>query len=129
MAGRPRTSIYRVRTANLMSKPKKTLYRIFFTSQGKGYEIYARKVSQGDMYGFVEIEEIIFGEKSAIVVDPGEEALKKEFASVKRLLIPYHSVSRIDEVEKEGQARIVSLAVSHADTDVNLPVPPHKHLK
>lgn len=112
-----------------MSKQKKTVYRIFFTCQGKGYEIYARKVSQGDMYGFVEIEEIIFGEKSAIVLDPGEEALKKEFASVKRLLVPYHSVSRIDEVEKEGLPRVVSLAVSHPEADTPPPLPPHKHLK
>lgn len=112
-----------------MSKQKKTVYRIFFTSQGKGYEIYARKVSQAEMYGFVEIEEIIFGEKSAIVVDPNEEALKKEFASVKRLMIPYHSVSRIDEVEKEGQAKIISLTVSNTDVGVNLPLPPHKPTK
>ena len=112
-----------------MNKQKKTVYRIFFTSQGKGYEIYARKVSQAEMYGFVEIEDIIFGEKSAIVVDPNEEALKKEFANVKRLLIPYHSVSRIDEVEKEGQAKIVSLAASNSDVGVNLPLPPHKPIK
>jgi hypothetical protein len=112
-----------------MSKDKKTVYRIFFTSQGKGYEIYARKVNQGEMYGFVEIEEIVFGEKSAIVVDPNEDALKKEFSGVKRLLIPYHSVSRIDEVEKEGQAKIVSLAVSNADLGGNLALPPYKPTK
>lgn len=109
-----------------MSRQRKTLYRIFFTSQGKGYEIYARKVSQGEMYGFVEIEDIVFGEKSAIVVDPNEEALKNEFACVKRLLVPYHSVSRIDEVEKEGQAKIISLAAVNSEVDVNLPVPPYK---
>jgi hypothetical protein len=112
-----------------MSKHKKTVYRIFFTSQGKGYEIYARKVGQGEMYGFVEIEDIVFGEKSAIVVDPNEDALKKEFASVKRLLIPYHSVSRIDEVEKEGQARIVSLAMPNPGSDINPSLPPHAPVK
>ena len=112
-----------------MSKSKKTIYRIFFTSQGKGYEIYARKVSQGEMYGFVEIEEIVFGEKSAIVVDPNEDALKNEFASVKRLMVPYHSVSRIDEVEKEGQSKIISLAMPSADAEGRLPLPPFKPVK
>lgn len=109
-----------------MSKQKKTVFRIFFTSQDKSYEIYARNVRQGDMYGFVEIEDIVFGEKSAIVVDPNEEVLKNEFASVKRLLIPYHSVSRIDEVEKEGQAKIISLATANSSTDANQTVPPYK---
>lgn len=105
---------------------KKRVFRIFFTSQGKGYEIYARRVSQGEMYGFVEIEEIVFGEKSAIVLDPNEEALKNEFASVKRLLVPYHSVSRIDEVEKEGRAKVVALASAGPGEDAVLPVPPLK---
>ncbi len=109
-----------------MSKPNKTVFRIFFTSQGKGYEIYARKVSQGEMYGFVEIEEIVFGEKSAIVVDPNEEALKSEFSSVKRLLIPYHSVARIDEVEKEGQAKVISLTSPKTEAETGMPLPPFK---
>ena len=103
---------------------KKSVFRILFSSQGKGYEIYARRVNQSNIYGFVEIEEIVFGEKSAIVVDPNEEALKNEFASVKRLMIPYHSISRIDEVEKEGQAKVIALAKSDPDDKSTLPVPP-----
>lgn len=88
----------------------KSLFRIFFTSQGKGYEIYARRVDQSEMHGFVEIRDIVFGEKSSIVVDPTEESLKKEFGSVKRVLVPFHAVNRIDEVEKEGTSRVLSLA-------------------
>jgi hypothetical protein len=106
---------------------KKSIFRIFYTSQGKGYEIYARKVDQGDLYGFIVIEEIVFGEKSEIVVDPNEEALKNEFAGVKRLMIPYHSISRIDEVEKEGQAKVIALK-SNGSTDQPPPnIPPLKH--
>ena len=89
---------------------KKSIFRIMFTSQGKGYEIYARKINQGEMYGFVEIEEIIFGERTNLVVDPSEEALKKEFSGVKKMLIPFHSISRIDEVEKEGSGKVIALA-------------------
>ena len=81
------------------------------------------------MYGFVEIEDIVFGEKSAIVVDPNEESLKSEFASVKRLLIPYHSVSRIDEVEREGQAKVISLTVANSGVDATLPPPPFNPVK
>jgi hypothetical protein len=108
-----------------MSK-KKRIFRVFYNSQGKGYEIYARKVEQGDLYGFVVIEDIIFGEKSEIVVDPNEEALKNEFAGVKRFMIPYHSVSRIDEVEKEGQAKVIALTAANGSDGPRLPVPPFK---
>lgn len=88
-----------------MSKPR--LYRISFQNQGKVYEVYARSVSHGSMLGFVEIEDIVFGEKSTVVVDPSEEKLKSEFANVKRTYIPVHAVIRVDEVDKQGTARIV----------------------
>lgn len=83
------------------------LYRVTFLNQGQVYEIYARQVSQGGMLGFVEVEKLVFGEKTSIVVDPSEEKLKTEFAGVVRTYLPMHAVIRIDEVEKQGTARIV----------------------
>lgn len=83
------------------------LYRVTFHNQGQVYEIYARSVSHGGMLGFVEVEKLVFGERSSIVVDPSEEKLKAEFEHVKRTYLPMHSIIRIDEVEKEGAARIV----------------------
>ena len=58
------------------------------------------------MYGFIEIEEFVFGERTQMIVDPSEEKLKNEFSSVKRSYIPMHSLVRIDEVEKEGVPKI-----------------------
>jgi len=85
---------------------KKTIYKIIFHSQGKVYEIYARSVHQGGMFGFIEVDKIVFGEKSSVVVDPTEENLKAEFNGVSRTYIPLHAVIRIDEVHKQGAARI-----------------------
>jgi len=85
---------------------KKTTYRITFHNQGKVYEIYARDVHQSGLFGFIEVEKIVFGEKSTLLVDPSEEHLKSEFAGVSRTYIPMHAVIRIDEVDKSGQGRI-----------------------
>jgi hypothetical protein len=82
------------------------IFRIVFVNQGKVYEIYARKVSHGGLFGFVEIEEIVFGERSSVVLDPSEERIKSEFAGVKRSYLPLHSVIRIDEVRKQGVSKI-----------------------
>jgi hypothetical protein len=84
---------------------KKT-YRITFHNHGKVYEIYARSVAQSALFGFIEVEKIVFGEKSALLVDPSEEHLKAEFDGVNRTYIPMQAVIRIDEVEKTGQGRI-----------------------
>jgi hypothetical protein len=77
-----------------------------FVNQGKIYEVYARKVNHGRLFGFIEIEELVFGERSTVVLDPGEERIKSEFEGVKRSYLPLHSVLRIDEVKKQGVSKI-----------------------
>jgi hypothetical protein len=85
------------------------IFKIMFVNQGKVYEVYARKVSHGGLFGFVEVEELVFGERSSVVLDPAEERIKSEFAGVKRSYLPLHSVLRIDEVKKQGVSKIVAL--------------------
>ena len=85
---------------------KKPIYRIIFHNQDKIYEVYARNVHQSTMFGFIEIEQFVFGEKTSVVVDPSEENLKSEFSNVGRTYIPMHSIIRIDEVDKMGTGKI-----------------------
>lgn len=82
------------------------MYRVVFVNHTKVYELYAKAIYQSDMYGFIEVEDFIFGDKGQVIVDPGEEKLRAEFAGVQRTYIPMHNVMRIDEVEKEGSAKI-----------------------
>ena len=89
--------------------PARHIYKVIFMNQGKLYEVYARKVSQDGFWGFIEIEQMVFGERGGVVVDPGEEKLKAEFEGVKKSYIPMHSVVRIDEVAREGTAKIVAV--------------------
>jgi len=93
---------------------KKTRFKVIFQNQGKIYEIYACGIQQSSMYGFIEIEDLIFGEHSKVVVDPVEERLISEFSGVKRCYIPAHAVLRIDEVEKEGHGKITDADTSGA---------------
>lgn len=90
----------------------KQIFKVIFHNQGEVFEIYAMGVDHGIMFGFIEVEELIFGEKSSVVVDPTEEKLKNEFEGVKRTYIPMHSIIRIDEVTKEGTAKITEGAKS-----------------
>jgi len=87
---------------------EKHIYKIVFVNRDQLYELYAKSVYQGEMYGFVIVEDFVFGEKSAIVVDPGEDKLRAEFEGVKRSFIPMHEIVRIDQVEKRGCAKITS---------------------
>ncbi len=82
------------------------LFKVIFVNQGQIFEVYARQIYQSDLYGFIEMEELIFGERSQMLVDPSEEKLKSEFEGVSRSYIPMHAIVRIDEVSKEGVGKI-----------------------
>lgn len=84
------------------------IYKISFLNKGKVYEIFVKQVYQSELYGFIEVEDFIFDERSQLVVDPTEEKLKTEFSGVKRSFIPMQAIIRIDEVDKGGAAKISS---------------------
>ncbi|MEE9320610.1 MAG: DUF1820 family protein [Granulosicoccus sp.] len=100
-----------------------SLYRVRFTNQDKIYEIYARHVYQGELYGFVILEELVFDTNKTVVVDPGEEKLKTEFEGVRQTIIPMHSIIRIDEVDKRGKAKISDIGsnVAHFPSSIYTP--------
>jgi len=98
------------------------IFRIMFANQGKVYEVYARKVTHGGLFGFIEVEDLVFGERSSVVLDPSEERIKGEFSGVKRTFLPLHSVLRIDEVKKQGVSKITAL--EGGATVAQFPMPP-----
>ena len=98
------------------------MYKVIFLNQNKVYEVYAKAIYQSEMYGFIEVEDYVFGERSQMIVDPAEEKLKTEFAGVARSYIPLHSIVRIDEVEREGVVKVLDY---QGDGKIaTFPVPP-----
>ena len=86
------------------------VYKVIFHNGNQVFEVYARQIYQSDMWGFIEVEEFVFGERSQILVDPSEEKLKSEFKGVKRSYIPLQAIIRIDEVDKEGSGKVSDTA-------------------
>jgi len=101
------------------------VYKVIFQNGNQVFEVFAQQIYQSDMWGFIEVEEFLFGERSQILVDPGEEKLKTEFNGVKRSYIPLQSIIRIDEVDKEGAGKI---SESRAATDGNVASFPFNNL-
>ena len=89
---------------------KTTIYKVIFRNNDQLFEVYTSGVSQGHLFGFVELEALLFGERSQVVVDPTEEQIKNEFRGVQRIYVPLHAVVRIDMVEKQGVSRVAGKA-------------------
>ena len=105
-----------------MTDNQQHIYKVVFLNQGQIYEVYAHNIYQSDLYGFIEVEDYIFGTKSKLVVDPGEDKLRSEFEGVQRSFIPMHAIIRIDEVEKEGVAKVTDSKGGNV-TPFPLPMP------
>lgn len=105
-----------------MSKEQPPVFRVIFQNQGQVFELYAQQIFQSELWGFMEIEELIFGERSQMLVDPAEEKLKSQFEGVKRSFIPVHSIIRIDEVERVGTAKISE--ATGGSNIMHFPMPP-----
>jgi len=84
----------------------KTLYKVTFFNAGKVYELYARRVASGALWGFTEIAELVFDVHDGVVVDPTEERLRDEFGGTRVLHLPMQSIVRIEEVERKGSSAI-----------------------
>ncbi len=106
-----------------MSKEDTQIFRVIFVNQGQVFEIYAKAIYQSDLWGFLEVEEFVFGERTQMVIDPSEEKLKTQFEGVIRSYIPMHAIVRIDEVERLGVARITE-ATGNNIMSFPMPVPP-----
>ena len=104
---------------------KEHTYTVLFHNQGQIFEVYAKNIYQSDLYGFVEVEDYVFGNHSQMLIDPAEDKLRSEFEGVQRSFIPMHSIVRIDEVEKEGVAKITNNGGEKV-TPFPLPMPKDK---
>ena len=105
-----------------MSDDAQHIYKVLFHNQGQIFEVYAHNIYQSDLYGFIEVEDYIFGKKTQVVIDPSEDKLRTEFDGVQRSFIPMHAIIRIDEVEKEGIAKVTESTGTNI-TPFPVPIP------
>jgi len=90
-----------------MSKTEdEKLFRIAFINHGKVYELFCTGVCTSNLFGFIEVSGLEFGDKDSLVVDPTEEKMREEFDGVEILHLPMHSVLRVEQVRKKGPAVI-----------------------
>jgi hypothetical protein len=110
-------------TRNTVKSPDRRIYKVLFANEGEIFEIYCEGVSQSSLFGFIELEGFLFGEKTQTVIDPAEERLKSLFDAVSRTYVPMHAIVRIDEVEKSGAATVHEAPTDKSGKILTLPSP------
>ncbi len=103
---------------------KNTMYKLVFLNSGKVYELFVRSLNNSQLFGFIEASELVFGEAGRMVLDPTEEKLREEFSGVNSLILPMHTIIRIEEVSERGKCRITESDGTNTITPFPVSTPP-----
>lgn len=81
-----------------------SLYRVHFKWKEKEIQLTARSLDLTHPY-FVSIKDLVFQKKEKIIINPAEDEVIRAFGGSKHLMIPFQTVSLIEEVD-ENNARL-----------------------
>ena len=76
------------------------VFRVHFTWKEKEYTLKAYSLDMTHPY-FVSIKDLVLPEKSSLLINPADDDIRKIFGEVRQLMLPFNSVSLIEEFTKD----------------------------
>ena len=89
----------------LLSEIRLSLYRVHFKWKGKEVQLSAKSLDLTHPY-FVSIKDIVFERDQRIIINPSAEDVRRTFGSAEHLMIPFQTVSLIEESAEPTASRI-----------------------
>jgi hypothetical protein len=75
---------------------------VHFKWKEKEIQLTARSLDLTHPY-FVSIKDLVFPRKKKLIINPAEDEIMKAFEPSKHLMIPFQTVSLIEELDEEGR--------------------------
>lgn len=72
------------------------IYRLHFTWKEKQYILKAKSLDLTHPY-FVCIKDLVLPEESPVLITPADDEIRRSFADVRQLMVPFQAVSLIEE--------------------------------
>ena len=76
------------------------IFRVHFTWKEKEYALKAYSLDMTHPY-FVSIKDLVLPEESSVLINPADDEIRKNFGSVRQLMLPFQSVSLIEEFPED----------------------------
>ena len=76
-----------------------SVYKVHFKWQEKDLQLKATSLDLTHPY-FVSIKDLVFDKESKLIIDPSEDEVRRLFGSSKHLMIPFQTVSLIEEFDE-----------------------------
>jgi hypothetical protein len=80
------------------------IFRVHFTWKEKEYELKARSLDMTHPY-FVSIKDLVLPADDGVLINPADDEIRKNFADVRQLMLPFQSVSLIEEFTEDPDSR------------------------
>ena len=81
------------------------MYRVHFKWKEKEIELMAKSLDLTHPY-FVSIKDIVLPDKPNIIINPAFEEVQKQFGNAYHLMIPFQTVSLIEELSEENPGKV-----------------------
>jgi hypothetical protein len=79
-----------------------SVYEVHFTWKEKEISLKAKSLDMTHPY-FVSIKDLIFPDTPKLIIDPTEDEVRNRFGNAEHIMIPFQSVSLIEEFAGEEQ--------------------------
>jgi len=76
------------------------IFRVHFKWKEKDYILKASSLDMTHPY-FVSIKDLLLPEEGGLLINPGDDDLRKQFGKTTQLMIPFQSVSLIEEYKED----------------------------
>lgn len=93
------------------------IFRVHFTWKEKEYELKARSLDMTHPY-FVSIKDLVLPADNGVLINPADDEIRKNFADVRQLMLPFQSVSLIEEFTEDPDAKRATQAPAKGEVVV-----------
>ncbi|MBT8346690.1 MAG: DUF1820 family protein [Desulfofustis sp.] len=80
------------------------IFRVHFTWKEKEYELKARSLDMTHPY-FVSIKDLVLPVDDGVLINPADDEIRKNFSDVRQLMLPFQSVSLIEEFTEDPDTK------------------------
>ena len=87
-----------------------SLYKVYFKWKDKDVELTATSLDLTHPY-FVSIKDIVFKNEGSLIINPAQDEVVKHFGKANHLMIPFQTVTLIEEYKDEDAKRIMPFPV------------------
>jgi hypothetical protein len=87
-----------------------SLYRVHFKWKEKEVELTAKSLDLTHPY-FVSIKSLVFPTEQKLVINPGEEEVRRAFGRADHLMIPFQVVTLIEELPENAEGKVMPFSL------------------